>query len=199
MQIDSAVVSVLLSVKSHDEVSSFKSVFGKHEHTKGTLKEGASMSIKSLTLLRYPRDGASGTILSLVLRFSQVLAKENHDLLNAVRPCLGISAGRGPAARRRIGVDARRNIAHRIRAIKAMMRSWIDFNRNRISSLLRCFGYFLTRFRRSPVIILANEDQQRRERLVDPRQVGMPATQPNSATRVERYRGGEASAFLSRE
>src|SRR5262245_61717125 len=80
-----------------------------------------------------------------------------------------------------------------------MMRSWIDFNRNRISSLLRCFGYFLTRFRRSPVIILANEDQQRRERLVDPRQVGMPATQPNSATRVERYRCGKASTFLSRE
>src|SRR5262249_56904086 len=76
-----------------------------------------------------------------------------------------------------------------------MMRSWIDFNRNRISSLLRCFGYFLTRFRRSPVIILANEDQQRRERLVDPRQVGMPATQPNSATRVERYRGGEPPRF----
>src|SRR5262249_11506551 len=45
MQIDSAVVSVLLGIKSHDEVSSFKSVFGKHEHTKGTLKEGASMSI----------------------------------------------------------------------------------------------------------------------------------------------------------
>ena len=48
MQIDSAVVSVLLGIKSHDEVSSFKSVFGKHEHTKGTLKEGASMSIKRL-------------------------------------------------------------------------------------------------------------------------------------------------------
>src|SRR5215831_5878686 len=45
MQIDSAVVSVLLSVKSHDEVSSFKSVFGKHEHTKWYAQEGASMSI----------------------------------------------------------------------------------------------------------------------------------------------------------
>jgi hypothetical protein len=56
MQIDSAVVSVLLGIKSHDEVSSFKSVFGKHEHTKGTLKEGASMSIKALhgTVLAAP-------------------------------------------------------------------------------------------------------------------------------------------------
>src|SRR5919198_4087442 len=45
VQIDSAVVSVLLSIEFHIEVSSFKSVFGKHEHTRGTLKEGASMSI----------------------------------------------------------------------------------------------------------------------------------------------------------
>src|SRR5262245_54412088 len=52
MQIDSAVVSVLLGIKSHDEVSSFKSVFGKHEHTKGTLKEGASMSINALEQTR---------------------------------------------------------------------------------------------------------------------------------------------------
>src|SRR5215831_20811032 len=58
MQIDSAVVSVLLGIKSHDEVSSFKSVFGKHEHTKGTLKEGASMSIN-----RFERDAAKSALI----------------------------------------------------------------------------------------------------------------------------------------
>jgi hypothetical protein len=48
MQIDSAVGSVLLVVKSHMKSPPSKSVFGKHEHTKRYAQEGASMSITRL-------------------------------------------------------------------------------------------------------------------------------------------------------
>src|SRR5262249_11532513 len=94
-------------------------------------------------------------------RLPEVPVEERHDLANAVRPGLGIAAGRRAMARRRARIDPSVHVADRVRAIERMIGPGIDLDRHPAASLLRGFGQSAARLSRCPVVLLADQDQQR--------------------------------------
>ena len=69
-----------------------------------------------------------------------MLAEERCHLANAVRPRIGIPAGRSAAPARRVCIDTCRNVAHGIIAVEGVVCPRIDLDRHRMTGFLGRFG-----------------------------------------------------------
>src|SRR5882672_1601769 len=131
----------------------------------------------------------SASLLSPGGYHGEVAAEERAHLLEAVGPCLGASARRRAAAARRARIDARRDVAHGVGAVERVMRAGIDLERQGIAGLHRALDERAAGLGGRPVVLVADEDQQRCARPVDAERA-----RERRAPRIERDARGEARA-----
>src|SRR5262245_34899606 len=88
-------------------------------------------------------------------RLPEIAAEERRDFADAVGPGGGVAARRRAAAAGRVGVDARRDLAHGGPAVEGVMGTRVYLDGHRIAGLPRRLGQLAAGLRGGPVILLA--------------------------------------------
>src|SRR5262249_20692419 len=94
--------------------------------------------------------------------------EEGSDLLSRVRPCGGIAAGGRAASGRRTRIVALAVVAHRTVTVERVVRAGINLDVDRVTRRAAGFGEAPAWLGGRPVVSLAAQDQQGRDRPVGP-------------------------------
>src|SRR5215469_13408889 len=93
-------------------------------------------------------------------------AEEPLHPLDRILPGDGIAAGRRAAAIRHVGVAALTHVTRWPVAVERMVGARIDLDRHRIARGIGCLGKLRAMLGWGPIVLLADEDEERRHRLV---------------------------------
>src|SRR5579862_7611069 len=96
----------------------------------------------------------------------QIASEERLHLLDCIFPGDGIAAGRGAAPFGRVGIAPLGDVARRPVAVEGMISAGIDLDRDWIADSVRGFAELRAMRGRRPIVLLADEDEERRDRLV---------------------------------
>ena len=103
---------------------------------------------------------------SLILLRPEVLTEKRDNFMKAVGPRFGIPARRGTTPGGGIRVHPLLVVRDRPVAVEGVVSARINLNSDRITGLLGGCGQFTAGFRRGPVVVFSDENQQGSDGLV---------------------------------